>query len=222
MNVDDIPRVIREAFFLAASGRPGPVLVDIPKDIQQQMAIPDWNQPMKLQAYLNRVPPHPQVSLMEQILRLVASAKKPVIYSGGGCLHASKELREFVELTGIPVTSTLMGLGAFPASDERFLSMLGMHGTVYANYAIDQADLLLAFGVRFDDRVTGKLEAFASRANIVHIDIDPAEIGKNKQPHVSICADVQLALVGLNKLIKEVSVYSMTFLSASPSWRYML
>ncbi|XP_024386701.1 acetolactate synthase 3, chloroplastic [Physcomitrium patens] len=203
MTVDDIPRVIREAFFLAASGRPGPVLVDIPKDIQQQLAIPDWNQPMKLQSYLNRLPPPPQVSLMQQIIRLLSTAKKPVIYSGGGCLHASKELREFVELTGIPVTSTLMGLGTFPASDERYLSMLGMHGTVYANYAIDNSDMLLAFGVRFDDRVTGKLESFASRASIVHIDIDPAEIGKNKQPHISICADVQLALAGLNKLIKE-------------------
>ncbi|CAK9224730.1 unnamed protein product [Sphagnum jensenii] len=203
MNVDDIPRIIREAFFLAASGRPGPVLVDIPKDIQQQMAIPVWNQPMKLAAYLNRLPPAPKVSLMEQVLRLISRARKPVIYCGGGCLHASKELREFVELTGIPVTSTLMGLGTFPASDELYLQMLGMHGTVYANYAIDQSDCLLAFGVRFDDRVTGKLEAFASRANIVHIDIDPAEIGKNKQPHVSICADVQLALAGMIKLIKE-------------------
>ncbi|XP_073385380.1 LOW QUALITY PROTEIN: acetolactate synthase 2, chloroplastic-like [Physcomitrium patens] len=203
MTVEDIPRVIREAFFLAASGRPGPVLVDIPKDIQQQMAIPDWNQPMKLQSYLSRLPPPPQISLMQQIIRLLATAKKPVIYSGGGCLHASKELREFVELTGIPVTSTLMGLGTFPASDKRYLSMLGMHGTVYANYAVDNADMLLAFGVRFDDRVTGKLESFASRASIVHIDIDPAEIGKNKQPHISICADVQLALAGLNKLIKE-------------------
>lgn len=208
MNVDDIPRIIREAFFLAASGRPGPVLVDIPKDIQQQMAIPVWNQPMKLAAYLNRLPPAPKVSLMEQVLRLISRARKPVIYCGGGCLHASKELREFVELTGIPVTSTLMGLGTFPASDELYLQMLGMHGTVYANYAIDQSDCLLAFGVRFDDRVTGKLEAFASRANIVHIDIDPAEIGKNKQPHVSICADVQLALAGMIKLIKEVNKHT--------------
>jgi acetolactate synthase-1/2/3 large subunit len=172
------------------------------------MAIPVWNQQMKLAAYLNRLPPAPKVSLMEQVLRLISRARKPVIYCGGGCLHASKELREFVELTGIPVTSTLMGLGTFPASDELYLQMLGMHGTVYANYAIDQSDCLLAFGVRFDDRVTGKLEAFASRANIVHIDIDPAEIGKNKQPHVSICADVQLALAGMIKLIKEVNKHT--------------
>ncbi|BFI39660.1 acetolactate synthase I/II/III large subunit [Marchantia polymorpha subsp. ruderalis] len=203
MNIDDIPRVIREAFFLAASGRPGPVLVDIPKDVQQQMAIPDWSQPMQLKGYLQRLPRPPEPTLIEQIIRLISSSKKPVVYSGGGCNHASEELREFVELTGIPITSTLMGLGAYPESDPLSLKMLGMHGTVYANYAVDQADLLLAFGVRFDDRVTGKLETFASRSSIVHIDIDPAEIGKNKQPHVSMCADVKPALSEINALLKS-------------------
>ncbi|KAL2613292.1 hypothetical protein R1flu_024984 [Riccia fluitans] len=203
MNIDDIPRVIREAFFLAASGRPGPVLVDIPKDVQQQLAIPDWSQPMQLKGYLQRLPRPPESSQIEQIIRLISSAKKPVVYSGGGCNHASEELREFVELTGIPITTTLMGLGSYPGSDPLCLQMLGMHGTVYANYAVDQADLLLAFGVRFDDRVTGKLESFASRASIVHIDIDPAEIGKNKQPHVSMCADVKPALRDLNVMLKS-------------------
>eukprot|EP00850_Spirogloea_muscicola_P014677 SM000107S14043 [mRNA] locus=s107:154034:158775:+ [translate_table: standard] len=203
MDIDDIPRIIREAFFLAASGRPGPVLVDVPKDIQQQMGVPDWNQPMKLQAYVQRLPGAPRREHVQQIVRLLKTAKKPVVYCGGGCLHAADELREFVALTGIPVASTLMGLGAFPQTDALSLEMLGMHGTVYANYAIDQADLLLAFGVRFDDRVTGKLEAFASRASIVHIDIDPAEIGKNKQPHVSLCADVKPSLALLNQLLKD-------------------
>ncbi|KAJ6672236.1 ACETOLACTATE SYNTHASE [Salix viminalis] len=151
LDVDDIPRIVREAFFLATSSRPGPVLIDVPKDVQQQVAVPNWDVPMKLP----------------------------------GCLNSSEELKRFVELTGIPVASTLMGLGAFPVGDELSLQMLGMHGTVYANYAVDKSDMLLAFGVRFDDRVTGKLEAFASRAKIVHVDIDPAEIGKNKQPHVS-------------------------------------
>eukprot|EP00250_Pteridium_aquilinum_P000788 c10953_g2_i1 orf=206-1939(+) len=202
MNVEDIPRIIREAFFLASSGRPGPVLVDIPKDIQQQMAIPDWSQPMKLQGYIERLPKPPQYSQLEQILRLISNSQKPVVYCGGGCINASNELREFVDLTGIPVATTLMGLGVFPASDERCLHMLGMHGTVYANYAIDKADLLLAFGVRFDDRVTGKLETFARNASIVHIDVDSAEIGKNKQAHVSLCADVRLALQGIIHLIK--------------------
>ncbi|KAL8056522.1 hypothetical protein ABFX02_04G124700 [Erythranthe guttata] len=142
--------------------------------------------------------------LLEQIIRLISESKKPVLYVGGGCLNSSEELKRFVELTGIPVASTLMGLGSYPGSDEDFaLQMLGMHGTVYANYAVDKSDLLLAFGVRFDDRVTGKLEAFASRAKIVHIDIDSAEIGKNKIPHVSICADLKLALEGLNSILEE-------------------
>lgn len=203
MNVEDIPRIVREAFYLARTGRPGPVLIDVPKDIQQQMVVPDWDQPMSLAGYASRLPRPPNELYLEQVLRLIGESKKPVMYVGGGCLNSSKELRRFVELTGIPVASTLMGLGAYPCSDKEYsLQMLGMHGTVYANYAVDRSDLLLAFGVRFDDRVTGKLEAFASRAKIVHIDIDSAEIGKNKQPHVSICADVKLALQGLNSMLE--------------------
>ncbi|XP_024529715.1 acetolactate synthase 3, chloroplastic [Selaginella moellendorffii] len=204
MNVEDIPRVIKEAFFLASSGRPGPVLVDIPKDIQQQFSIPDWSQKMKLDAYVQRLPPRvSEPSQLEQVLRLIQEAKRPVIYCGGGCIDSSEEVREFVEATGIPLASTLMGLGVFPQSDERCLQMLGMHGTVYANYAIDSCDLLLAFGVRFDDRVTGKLEMFARRASIVHVDIDSAEIGKNKQPHISIWSDVKPVLRGLNRMLKS-------------------
>lgn len=205
LDVEDIPRVVKEAFFIARSGRPGPVLIDVPKDIQQQMVVPNWNQPMRLAGYLSRLPRPPSAMLLEQIVRLISESKKPVLYVGGGCLNSSEELRRFVELTGIPVASTLMGLGSYPCSDEEFaLQMLGMHGTVYANYAVDKSDLLLAFGVRFDDRVTGKLEAFASRAKIVHIDIDSAEIGKNKQPHVSICADMKLALQGLNLILEDM------------------
>ncbi|KAE8718332.1 Acetolactate synthase 1 [Hibiscus syriacus] len=203
LDVDDIPRIVSEAFFLATSGRPGPVLIDVPKDIQQQLAVPKWNQPPRLSGYMSRLPKAPNESHLEQIVRLVSESKRPVLYVGGGCLNSSEELKRFVELTGIPVASTLMGLGVFPISDELSLQMLGMHGTVYANYAVDKSDLLLAFGVRFDDRVTGKLEAFASRAKIVHIDIDSAEIGKNKQPHVSVCSDVKLALQGINKILEN-------------------
>ncbi|KAL2492229.1 Acetolactate synthase [Abeliophyllum distichum] len=204
LDVEDIPRIVREAFFIAKSGRPGPVLIDIPKDIQQQMVVPNWNLPMRLSGYMSRLPRPPSDMLLEQTARLIAESKRPVLYVGGGCLNSSEELRKFVELTGIPVASTLMGLGSYPCSDEDFsLQMLGMHGTVYANYAVDKSDLLLAFGVRFDDRVTGKLEAFASRAKIVHIDIDSAEIGKNKMPHLSICADIKLALEGLNSILEE-------------------
>ncbi|CAK7336725.1 unnamed protein product [Dovyalis caffra] len=203
LDVDDIPRIVREAFFLATSGRPGPVLIDVPKDIQQQLAVPNWDVPMKLPGYMSRLPKNPNELHLEQIVRLISESKKPVLYVGGGCLNSSEELRRFVELTGIPVASTLMGLGAFPVGDDLSLQMLGMHGTVYANYAVDKSDLLLAFGVRFDDRVTGKLEAFASRAKIVHIDIDSAEIGKNKQPHVSVCGDVKVALQGINKILES-------------------
>ncbi|KAL6996947.1 Agglutinin-like protein 1 precursor [Sarracenia purpurea var. burkii] len=203
LDVEEIPRIVHEAFFLASSGRPGPVLIDIPKDIQQQLAVPKWDQPIKLRGYMSKLPKPPQNSHLELIVRLISESKNPVLYVGGGCLNSSEELRRFVDLTGIPVASTLMGLGAYPCSDELSLQMLGMHGSVYANFAVDKSDLLLAFGVRFDDRVTGKLEAFASRAKIVHIDIDSTEIGKNKQPHMSISADVKLALRGLNKILEE-------------------
>ncbi|GKV05489.1 hypothetical protein SLEP1_g17493 [Rubroshorea leprosula] len=203
LDVDDIPRIVNEAFLLASSGRPGPVLIDIPKDIQQQLAIPNWEQPIRLPGYMSRMPKPPSEVHLEQIVRLISESEKPVLYVGGGCLNSSEELRRFVELTGIPVASTLMGLGAFPTADELSLQMLGMHGTVYANYAVDRCDLLLAFGVRFDDRVTGKIEAFANRAKIVHIDIDSAEIGKNKQPHVSVCSDVKLALEGMNMILES-------------------
>ncbi|KAI3761430.1 hypothetical protein L1987_51846 [Smallanthus sonchifolius] len=202
LDVEDIPRVVREAFYLAYSGRPGPVLIDIPKDIQQQLVVPKWDETIKLQGYVSRLPKPPNDGQLQQIIRLVTESKMPVLYVGGGCLNSGDELGRFVELTGIPVASTLMGLGSYPGSSDLSLQMLGMHGTVYANYAVDKSDLLLAFGVRFDDRVTGKLEAFASRAKIVHIDIDPAEIGKNKQPHVSVCGDVKIALQGLNKILE--------------------
>ena len=206
LDVDDIPYIVREAFFLANSGRPGPVLIDIPKDIQQQLVIPNWDKPLQLPGYSFRLPKLPETGHLQQILRLISDSKKPVLYVGGGCMNSSEELRRFVDLTGIPVATTLMGLGAFPSTDELSLQMLGMHGTMYANYAVDKSDLLLAFGVRFDDRVTGKIEAFASRAKIVHIDIDPAEIGKNKQPHLSICGDMKEALAGMNTLLEEIGV----------------
>ncbi|KAM7254091.1 hypothetical protein ACFE04_027116 [Oxalis oulophora] len=205
LDVDEIPRVVKEAFFLATSGRPGPVLIDIPKDIQQQLAVPNWKQSIKLSGYLSKLPKSPDEALLDQIVGMIFESKKPVLYVGGGCLNSSEELRRFVELTRIPVASTLMGLGVFPCSDDLSLQMLGMHGTMYANYSVDRSDLLLAFGVRFDDRVTGKLETFASRAKIVHIDIDPAEIGKIKQPHMWVCGDVKLALKGINKILDDMA-----------------
>lgn len=195
MDIKDLPRVIKEAFYLARSGRPGPVLVDVPKDIQQMLDVPDFDQPMQLSGYIQRLPPAaPEPQAIQAILEAIKGAKRPVLYVGGGALHASEEVREFARRCGIPTTTTLMGLGAFPGTDPLALNMLGMHGTVFANYAVDSADLLIALGVRFDDRVTGKLESFAARARIVHVDIDPAEIHKNKHAHIPVCGDVKPVL----------------------------
>ena len=201
MDVADLPRVIKEAFYLARTGRPGPVLVDVPKDVQQTLAVPDWDAAMAIAGYMARLPPPPPVAALRPVLDAIAASSRPVLYVGGGCLDAADELRAVARAAGIPVASTLMGLGAFPASDPLALGMLGMHGTVAANFAVDRADLLLAVGVRFDDRVTGKLEAFAARARIVHIDIDPAEINKNKASHVTLTAPSAPALAGLAELL---------------------
>ena len=202
-DINDITRVIREAFHIATTGRPGPVLIDIPKDVQQAMIVPDYDAPMNLPGY------HPDdiKARPEQIAQVAAAikrSKRPVIYAGGGVINgdASAELREFAHKTGIPVAMTLMGLSSFPNEDPLSLDMLGMHGSVYANYAVDQADLLLAFGVRFDDRVTGKVSEFAKHGKIVHIDIDPSEINKNKEAHIPIVSDIKFALAELNKVVE--------------------
>jgi acetolactate synthase-1/2/3 large subunit len=202
-DANDIARVMREAFHIATTGRPGPVLVDLPKNIQLAQIVPDYDAPMNLPGYHPEVrKPHPEQ--IAQVAAAIKRAKRPVIYAGGGVIaaDASAELRELVRLTGIPVTMTLMGLGAFPANDPRCLDMLGMHGSVYANLAVDQADLLIAVGVRFDDRVTGKVAEFAQHGFIVHIDVDPSEINKNKLVHVPIVADVKESLAHLNAIVE--------------------
>jgi len=201
-DANDIARVMREAFHIATTGRPGPVLVDLPKNVQLTQIVPDYDSPMNLPGYHPEVrKPHPEQ--IAQVAAAIKRAKRPVIYAGGGVIaaEASAELRELVRLTGIPVTMTLMGLGSFPADDPRCLDMLGMHGSVYANQAVDEADLLIAVGVRFDDRVTGKVAEFAQHGFIVHIDIDPSEINKNKLVHVPIVADVKESLAQLNAIV---------------------
>jgi acetolactate synthase-1/2/3 large subunit len=219
LDIADLPRVVKEAFYLARTGRPGPVLVDVPKDIQQQLAVPDWDAPMAITGYMSRLPPPPAQRALEAVVAALEQSNKPVLYVGGGALDASAELREFVALTDAPVASTLMGLGSYPTAAPESLQMLGMHGTVYANYAVDQADLLVALGVRFDDRVTGKLEAFATRARIVHVDVDPAEIHKNKHAHVPICADVRAALAGLVALLKAHPERAAAVRQRVAAWR---
>ncbi|MFP6618957.1 MAG: biosynthetic-type acetolactate synthase large subunit [Pirellulaceae bacterium] len=191
-EVEDLARVMREAFYVATTGRPGPVLVDLPKDIQLKQCVPEWDLPMNLPGY------HPNVGAVsvEQVKQVAAAiklAKQPVLYCGGGIIAAgaSEILRKFARQLGVPVVMTLMGLGCFPTRDELSMDMLGMHGSVYANWAVRDCDLLIALGVRFDDRVTGKLEMFAEHAKIVHVDIDASELNKNKPAHIPIVADVK-------------------------------
>jgi acetolactate synthase-1/2/3 large subunit len=202
-DVHDVARVMREAFHIATTGRPGPVLVDVPKNIQNAPVEPDYEVPLNLPGYHvedRRAKPEQ----IKQVAAAIKRAKRPIIYAGGGVISgdASTELRELARKTGMPVAMTVMGLGAFPSSDPLSLDMLGMHGTVYSNYAVNEADLLLAFGVRFDDRVTGKVSEFAKHGFIVHIDIDPSEINKNKAAHIPIVSDIKFALAELNKIVE--------------------
>jgi acetolactate synthase-1/2/3 large subunit len=202
-RTEDIPRVLKEAFYIASTGRPGPVIVDVPKNIQNNEIVPNYGLPMNLPGY------NPNYKAtrndLERVLAAIRQSKKPIIYAGGGIISAgaSAYLKAFAERTGIPVALTVHGLGAIPSGHYLCLQMLGMHGTVYANYAINEADLLLALGVRFDDRVTGKVSEFAKHGKIVHIDIDPSEINKVKAAQIPIVADLGQALRDLLALMDE-------------------
>jgi len=203
-NAADIPRIMKEAFHIASTGRPGPVLIDIPKDIQNTIVSnPNWDQPMELPGYA--VPAAPSMEKLRQVAAAIKEARRPMIYCGGGVISSggADALREFVNKTGIPVAMTLQGLGSIPNDHYLSLKMLGMHGTVYSNYAVSESDLLLAFGVRFDDRVTGKLSEFAKHGRIVHIDVDASEINKNKQAHIAINGDIRQALEMLVPLVEK-------------------
>jgi acetolactate synthase-1/2/3 large subunit len=217
-RTEDLPRVMKEAFYVASTGRPGPVIVDVPKDVQNNKIVPDYDPPMNLPGYK----PDRRASRadLEAVLDAIRKSRKPIIYAGGGIIaaNASGCLRAFAERTGIPVALTLMGLGAFPSQHFLCLQMLGMHGTVYSNYAINDADLLLAFGVRFDDRVTGKLSEFAKHGQIVHIDIDPSEINKNKVAHVPIVADISQALRDLLQMLDEKNGAGAAAGGRYPEW----
>ncbi len=220
-DIADIPRIIKEAFFIAQSGRPGPVIVDVPKNIQQAETQPIFPKEINLRGYN----PDKRASdiALNEIIGLLEKSERPVIYAGGGIItgNASEELREFAELTQIPVTTTIMGCGAFPETHPLSLRWLGMHGSAAANWAVSGeykkrasfndpmvpvapgADLLLALGVRFDDRVTGKVDKFCERGTIVHIDIDPSEINKNKPANLPIVSDVKFALTKLNEMLRK-------------------
>ena len=220
-DVNDVPRIVKEAFYIAGTGRPGPVVIDFPKNLQQAKTQPVWPGEVTLRGYH----PDPKASdlALNEIIGLIEKAERPVIYAGGGIItgNASEELRRFVEATQIPVATTIMGCGAFPETHPLSLRWLGMHGTAYANWAVSGeykqrksleeplvkvkpgADLLLALGVRFDDRVTGKVEEFCKSGTIVHIDIDQSEHNKNRKVHLAIQSDVKYALGRLNEMIEK-------------------
>jgi acetolactate synthase-1/2/3 large subunit len=202
-DINDIPRIVKEAFHIAQTGRPGPVLIDIPKNIQQQETQPIYPKEISLRGY--RTDYKADDVALHEMIGLISSAKRPMIYCGGGIItgDAHRELLEFVERTQIPVATTLMGIGGFPETHSLSLKWLGMHGTVYANNAVNEADLLLAIGVRFDDRVTGKVEKFCEHGTIVHIDIDNSELNKNKLVKLPIHSEIKYALNRSNQLLDK-------------------
>ena len=209
-DIKDLPRILKEAYYIASTGRPGPVLVDIPRDIQlQEIPYDEFNKIFDSNFTLEGYNPvyEGHKGQIKTAIKMIKDSKKPLIIAGAGILkaHAYEELKEFVEKTNIPVAMTLLGLGSFPGNHELALGMIGMHGTTYANYAANEADLIIAAGMRFDDRVTGNPQKFVPNAKIIHIDIDPAEIGKNKLIDVPIVGDLKNVLTDLNEKAPKVS-----------------
>ncbi|AZG48839.1 acetolactate synthase large subunit [Gordonia insulae] len=217
----DIPRVIAEAFHIAESGRPGAVLVDIPKDVLQAQTTFSWPPQIDLPGYRPVTKPHGKQ--VREAARLIEAAKAPVLYVGGGVIkaNASAELMELAELTGLPVVTTLMARGAFPDSHQQHLGMPGMHGTVAAVAALQRSDLLVTLGARFDDRVTGQLSSFAQNAKVIHADIDPAEIGKNRHADVPIVGDCKAVITDLIETIRNERATTTAAPDLSEWWRYL-
>ncbi len=204
-NVNDLAKVLHEAFYVASTGRPGPVVVDVPKDVQ--FATGTYHPPRKSDVHVSYAPRVKGDAMqIRKAVALLAGAKRPVIYSGGGVINAGREasklLRELVEVTGFPITSTLMGLGAYPASGKNWLGMLGMHGTYEANMAMHDCDVMLCVGARFDDRITGRTDAFSPGSKKIHIDIDPSSINKNIRVDVPIIGDAANVLGDILQVFK--------------------
>ncbi|BCZ25588.1 acetolactate synthase large subunit [Mycobacterium senriense] len=216
---NEIPQVLAEAFHIAASGRPGAVLVDIPKDVLQGQCTFSWPPRIDLHGYKPNTKPHSRQ--IREAAKLIAAARKPVLYVGGGVIRgdATEQLHELAELTGIPVVTTLMARGAFPDSHPQHMGMPGMHGTVAAVAALQRSDLLIALGTRFDDRVTGKLDTFAPEAKVIHADIDPAEIGKNRHADVPIVGDVKAVIIELLELLRQDGIPGK--LNMTEWWAYL-
>ncbi|HOP29319.1 MAG TPA: biosynthetic-type acetolactate synthase large subunit [Spirochaetota bacterium] len=205
-DIKDLARIIKEAFYIATTGRPGPVVIDVPVDISNGMHKFEYPESISMRSYKPTYEGHP--GQIVKACKLIESSSRPVIYAGGGVIisEASEELREFAKKTGIPVTTTLLGMGAYPETDPLSLEMLGMHGTYFANYAVHHSDLLIAIGARFDDRVTGKISEFIPHAKVIHIDIDPASVSKNVLVDVPIVGDCKKVL---KEMIKEVKAPSI-------------
>ena len=209
-DINQLAYTIHEAFHIARSGRPGPVLVDLPKDVMQASVVPKFPEAIKIKSYNPTYHANPRQ--VKRALELMLSARRPVLYTGGGIIlsDASEELSKFAHLLQIPVTSTLMGLGGYPGDDPLWMGMLGMHGTYCANMAVSQADVLVGIGARFDDRVTGKLSDFAPHAKIIHVDIDPSSISKNVHVDIPIVGDCRDALQQFNDLLQEAPAQDWT------------
>lgn len=202
-HVSQIPRIIDEAFYITKHGRPGPVLIDIPKDIQNETYDFQFEPILNLCKFTRNERKIISPNTIDKFINMLIIAKKPVFYIGGGCLNASKELNKLLSFIKIPVVSTLMGLGIVSSNNKLSLNLLGMHGNLQANFAVYECDLLIAIGVRFDDRVTSKIETFAKNAKIIHIDIDSKEIGKNKEVDMAICSDSKIFITMLINYLKE-------------------
>jgi acetolactate synthase I/II/III large subunit len=201
-DVSELPRIIKEAFYIARTGRPGPVLIDLPKDVMNAQALFKYPEEVHLRGYSPTYKGHP--GQVKRIVDTILKSKRPVIYAGGGIIlsNAADELREFARITHIPVALTLMGLGAYPADERGFLGMLGMHGTYYANMAVHESDCLISIGARFDDRVTGKIDEFSPKAKIIHIDIDPTSISKNVKVDLPVVGDCRSVLTDMLALLE--------------------
>ena len=217
-DIKDLACVIKEAFHISSTGRPGPVVVDIPVDIQMQDTYFEYPQTCNIRSYNPKIKGHP--GQIKKAVKAISKAKKPIIYAGGGVIisGASEELRILAQKINAPVTTTLMGLGGFDERDELSLGMLGMHGTVYANHAIMDSDLIIAIGARFDDRVTGRIDSFAPHAHIIHIDIDPSSISKNVRVHIPIVGDAKNIL---KELIDQINTPADTshWLATIKEWK---
>ncbi len=220
-DVRNLTRTVKEAFYIARTGRPGPVLIDFPVDVSRAKCEFDYPKEVNIRGYQPEKMSKPDPEQIEKAAQAIMASKRPCLYVGGGAVAsgAYKELLELVDKTGIPITTTVLGLGVFPETHPSSLRMLGMHGTVYANYAVQGSDLLISVGARFDDRVTGKIDKFAPHAKIVHIDIDPSSISKTVKVHYPIVGDVRPVLKELNKLVKDKRKQIKEWLDQIEEWK---